>query len=95
MFQITRVTTTSLSFSWQEPTNANGQLAGYELSCQPLLSGISSLSQTNLGPAERATTVTDLLPGVGYNCSIAARNNAGASNLVYADSTTIEIGMLL
>ena len=36
--------------------------------------------------------LADLLPGVRYNCSIAAVNNAALSDLVYADETTTEIG---
>jgi len=93
MFQITAVTTTSLSFSWQEPTNPNGAITGYQLSCQPLLLGIPTPEPLSPGPTARMTILVNLLPGVRYNCSIGVSNGAGPSNLVYADGTTTEIGM--
>ena len=92
MFQITAVTTTSLSFSWQEPTTPNGAITRYQLSCQPLLLGIPTPEPLSPGPTARMAVLADLLPGVRYNCSIGASNVAGPSNLVYADGTTVEIG---
>ena len=93
MFRITAVTTTSLSFSWQEPAYPNGVVTGYQLSCQPLLLGIPTPGLLSPRPATaRMTVLADLLPGVRYNCSIAAMNSAGQSPLVYADDTTAEIG---
>ena len=92
MFRITAVTTTSLSFSWQEPANPNGVITGYRLSCQPLLSGIPTPEPLSAGPTARMAVLADLHPGVGYNCSIGAWGSAGPSNLVYADGTAMEIG---
>ena len=94
MFQITSVTTTSLSFSWQTPTITNGVLAGYQLSCQPELQGIPSLYQ-NLtpGPTMNTAELPDLFSGVRYNCSIVANNSAGSSDPVYAVGTTTEAGI--
>ena len=90
MFQITSVTTTSLSLSWQTPMILNGVLTGYQLSCQPLLSSIP-LPQT-LNTAAVMDTLSNLYPGVGYNCSIVARNSAGPSDPVYINGTTLETG---
>ena len=92
MFQITSVTTISLSFSWRAPTATNGVLTGYQLSCQPELPESSSPHKLSLGPAESAAMLPDLSPGVRYNCCIAARNSEGSSEPVYAFETTLEIG---
>ena len=92
IFRITAVTTTSLSFSWQQPANPNGAITGYQLSCQPLLLGIPTPELLSPGPTARMTILVNLLPGVRYNCSIGASNGAGPSNIVYADGTTTEIG---
>ena len=94
MFQITAVTTTTFSFSWQQPTNPNGAITRYQLSCQPLLIGIPTPEPLSPGPTARMTVLADLLPGVRYNCSIAAVNSGGLSTLVYAADTTTEIGRL-
>ena len=93
MFRITSATTSSLSFSWQEPANPNGDITGYQLSCQLLLLGIPTPQPLSPGPTVRMTILVNLLPGVRYNCSIGASNGAGPSNLVYADGTTTEIGI--
>lgn len=91
MFQITEVTATSLHFSWLEPTNDNGDITRYELSCQPQLSEIPPF-ETNPGHADQTTILDELLPGIRYDCSLAARNGAGSSNLVYTSGTTLETG---
>ena len=92
MFRITSATTTSLSFSWQDPINPNGAITGYRLSCQSLLLDIPTPEPLSPGPTDRMTILVNLLPGVRYNCSIGASNGAGPSNPVYADGTTTEIG---
>ena len=93
MFQITAVTTNSLSFSWQEPETDNGAITRYVLSCQPpQLSEIPMPQPVIPLPTARTAMLTNLLPGVRYNCSIGAENSAGLSDLVYADGTTMEIG---
>ena len=92
MFQITAVTTTSLSLSWHEPATPNGAIVGYRLSCQPLLLGIPTPQPLIPGSTARMAVLTDLYPGVRYNCSMGASNLAGLSDLVYADGTTTEIG---
>ena len=86
------MTTTNLSFSWQQPANPNGAITRYQLSCQPLLLGIPTPEPLSPGPTARMAVLTDLLPGVRYNCSIGAINAAAMSDLVYADGTTTEIG---
>ena len=91
MFRITSVMATNLSFSWQTPVTLNGVLSGYLLTCQPLLSGIP-LPQT-LNTAAVMDTLSGLYPGVGYNCSIVARNSAGPSVPVYISDTTLETGI--
>ena len=92
MFQITSVMPTSFSFSWQRPLVLNGVLVAYQLSCQPLLPGIPSPQSLTLGPAAVAGTMSGLNPGVGYNCSIGARNNDEVSDPVYSTGTTQETG---
>jgi len=92
MFQITAVTTTSLSFSWLQPAYPNGVVTGYQLSCQPLLLGIPTPEPLSPESTARMAVLADLLPGVRYNCSIGAMNCVGQSPLVYADDTTTEIG---
>ena len=94
MFQITSVTTTNISFSWQEPVVPNGMLIGYNLSCQPLLpAGIPSPPILSTGSTVNTALFPDLSPGVRYNCSIVARNITGSSNPVYAVGTTAETGI--
>ena len=92
MFQSTSVMPTSFSFSWQRPLVLNGVLVAYQLSCQPLLPGIPSPQSLTLGPAAVAGTMSGLNPGVGYNCSIGARNNDEVSDPVYSTGTTQETG---
>ena len=70
----------------------NGALTGYQLSCQPLLSGIPFPQFLTPGPTAVVDTVSGLYPGVGYNCSIVARNGAGPSDPVYISGTTLETG---
>ena len=93
MFQITSVMTRGLSFSWQAPVTLNGVLTGYQLSCQPLLPDIPSPQP--LPPRDTAVMaiLSGLYPGVGYNCSLEARNGAGSSDPVYISNTTLETGM--
>ena len=90
MFQITLVMTRSLSFSWQRPVTLNRSLTGYQLFCKPLLPDIPSPQILNTTAV--AGTVSGLYPGVGYNCSIVARNSAGPSDPVYISRTTLETG---
>ena len=93
MFQITSVTTTSLSFSWQEPAVLNGMLTGYNLSCQPVLpANIPSPPILSPGPTVNTALLPALFPGMRYNCSIMARNSAGSSDPVHAVGTTTETG---
>ena len=93
MFQITSVMTTSLSFSWQVPMTLYGVLTGYQLSCQPLLPGIPSPQTLNTTAV--MAMMSGLYPGVGYNCSIVARNAAGPSDPVYISGTTQETGVYM
>ena len=92
MFQITAVTTNSLNFSWQDPTNPNGVITTYQLSCHYLLLDIPTPEHLSPGPTARMAVLADLHSGVGYNCSIGALNSAVLSDLVYAEGTTTEIG---
>ena len=93
MFQITSVTTTNISFSWQAPAFLNGILVGYQLTCQPELPvGIPSPPILTPGPTMNANILSNLFPGVRYNCSIVARNSAGPSDPIYAVGTTTETG---
>ena len=94
MFQITSVTTTSISFSWLTPTVTNGVLTGYQLFCQPELPvGIPTPPTLSPGPTVNTAMLPNLSPGVRYNCSIVASNSAGLSDPVYAVGTTTETGI--
>ena len=95
MFQITSVTTTSISFSWQAPAVTNGVLTGYQLTCQPELpSGIPSPPTLSTGPTVNTALLSNLSPGVRYNCGIVASNSVGGpSHPVYAVGTTTETGI--
>ena len=95
MFQITSVMTTSLSFSWQTPMTLNGVLTGYQLSCQPLLPGIPPPQTLTPGHTAVVYMVSALYPGVGYNCSLVARNSAGPSDPAYISGTTQETGVYM
>jgi len=94
MFQITAVTTNSLNFSWQDPTNPNGVITTYQLSCHPLLLGIPTPEHLSPGPTAQMAVLANLHSGVTYNCSILAENRAGQSNLVYAVGNTQETGVV-
>ena len=94
MFQITSVTTTSISFSWQAPAVTNGILTGYQLTCQPELpTGIPSPPTLRTGSTVNTAMLSNLFSGVRYNCSIVARNSEGPSDPVYAVGTTTETGI--
>lgn len=93
MFHIESMTTTSLNFSWQGPTVTNGMLTSYQVLCQPLIFGIPIPRTINPAPTEVTALLDNLFPGVEYNCSIIARNRAGASNPTYTAGTTLETGM--
>ena len=71
----------------------NGVFVGYQLSCQPLLSGIPLPYILTTGPTAVMVMLSNLYPGVGYNCSIVARNGAGPSDPVYISGTTLETGI--
>ena len=96
MFRITLVTTTSVSFSWQEPTVTIGVLTGYQLTCQPELpTGIPSPPTLSPGPTVHTALLPNLSPGVRYNCGIVASNSVGgSSDPVYAVGTTNETGIV-
>ena len=96
MFQITLVTTTSISLSWQAPTVTIGVLTGYQLSCQPELpTGIPSPPTLSPGPTVNTALLPNLYPGVRYNCRIMASNSVGgSSDPVYAVGTTTETGIV-
>lgn len=94
MFQIISMTTTHISFSWQEPVVLNGILVGYQLTCQPELpTGIPTPPILTPGPTMNTNILSNLSPGVRYNCSIVARNSAGPSEPVYAVGNTTETGI--
>ena len=71
----------------------NGNLTGYRLSCQPLLPDIPTPQPLTPGPTAVMAMLSNLYPGVGYNCSIVARNGAGLSTPVNISDTTLETGI--
>ena len=79
--------------NWMAPTETNGALVGYQLTCEPQSDGIPT------PPAVTSSTtsanISDLRNGVNYSCTVRARNEAGISLASGSASVyTVVIGML-
>ena len=83
----------SYTCNWTAPTVTNGELAGYELTCEPGLEGIPP--PPVLTPSTTKATVSSLRNGVNYTCMVRARNEGGLSQDSAPTSFyTMEIGTL-
>ena len=80
----------SYTCSWMAPTETNGELTGYELTCVPGLEGIPPPPVAN--PSMTSATVSYLRNGVNYTCSVSARNEGGLSLPSTTSFYTTEIG---
>ena len=96
MLQCSQISSDPLSYAcnWMAPTETNGELTGYELTCVPGLEGIPTPPLV-LSPLMTSATVSSLRNGVNYTCSVRARNEGGLS-LPSAPTSfyTTEIGRL-
>ena len=86
-FTVTQRGARNMTFSWSPPapTERNGMIIGYSLSCVPEAGGGSSISST-------AGTITlgELLPATSYNCSIYASTSQGSGPVSYLINTTLQ-----
>ena len=83
-----------MTFSWSPPgpTERNGIITGYLLSCVPVSGGGNSISMQYT--AAGTFTLGGFTPATSYNCSISASNNQGSGPVAYVDVTTLDDGEL-
>ena len=68
-------TPTTYTFSWDPPTETNGQLQGYLLTCETSGSrGGTPLISNTFEAGSRSGSLTELDYDVQYNCTVQARN---------------------
>ena len=79
-----------MTFSWSPPapTERNGIITGYFLSCVSVVGGGNSISMQYT--AAGTFTLGGFTPFTSYNCSIAARNSRGSGPTTYLINTTLE-----
>ena len=79
-----------MTFSWSRPapTERNGVITNYSLSCVPEVGGRSSISM--LFTAAGTFTLGGFTPATSYNCSIFASNSQGRGPTEYLINTTLE-----
>ena len=96
MLQCSQAPNDPLSYmcNWMAPIVTNGVLAGYELTCMPGLEGIPPPPVA--APSMASTTVSTLINGVNYTCTVRARNEGGGLSLASAPTSfyTTEVGEL-
>ena len=82
-----------LTFSWDLPlpTERNGIITSYTISCSPD-SATLPLVETTL-PGEGGLTVGGFMPFTEYNCAIVATNSQGSGPPATATTITNEDGM--
>ena len=87
-------TNISLRFSWDPPAPiANvGAPTQYIVRCEPQLEGIDPPALVNQSALQETATVTDLFPGVTYDCSVTAMNNREEGDPAEESGTTQERG---
>ena len=83
-----------MTFSWSPPgpTERNGIITGYFLSCVPVSGGGNSISMQYT--AAGTFTLGGFTPATSYNCSISASNSQGSGPVAYVDVTTLDDGEL-
>ena len=72
-----------MTFSWSPPapTERNGIITGYFLSCVPVSGGGNSVSMQYT--AAGTFTLGGFTPATSYNCSISASNSQGSGPVAY------------
>ena len=80
----------NMTFSWSPPvpTERNGVIIGYFLSCVPECGGRSSISMQYT--AAGTFILGGFTPATSYNCSISASNSQGSGPAAYIINTTLE-----
>ena len=81
-----------MTFSWSPPapTERNGVITGYSLSCVPEAGGGSSISMQYT--AAGTFTLGGFIPATSYNCSVSASNSQGRGPAIYMLVTTLDDG---
>ena len=81
-----------MTFSWSPPapTECNGVITSYFLSCVPEAGGGNSISMQYT--AADTFTLRGFTPATSYNCSIAASNILGSGPAAYVVVTTLDDG---
>ena len=79
-----------MTFSWSPPapTERNGVITGYSLSCVPEAGGGSSISMQYITAG--TFTLGGFTPATSYNCSISARNSQGSGPATHRVVTTLD-----
>ena len=79
-----------MTFSWSPlaPTERNGVITGYSLSCVPVAGGGNTISMQYT--AAGTFTLGGFTPATSYNCSISANNSQGRGPVSSMISTTLE-----
>ena len=93
-FRKTAVSASSLTLSWSHPSIAAHLTTGYNLTCVSLLAGIPVPQSLWLPPTTISATVTELRPGVLYNCTIFTITDQGSSPPLTLSLITSETGIL-
>ena len=84
-----------MTFSWSlpAPTERNGVITGYFLSCVPEAGGGRN-KVSMLYTAAGTFTLGGFTPFTSYKCSISASNSQGSGPTTYLINTTLEARML-
>ena len=79
-----------MTFSWSlpAPTERNGVITGYFLSCIPEAGEGNSITMQYT--AAGTFTLEGFTPATSYNCSIAASNSQGSGPSIHLINTTLE-----
>ena len=73
MIAINTITSTGFTFNWKPPTEPNGVITKYQISC---FGEGRVFSHTVMG-SQTTTTLSGLLPYNNYSCNITAHTSAG------------------
>ena len=81
-----------MTFSWSPPapTERNGIITGYSLSCVPEVGEGTTISMQYT--AAGTFTLGGFTPFTSYNCSISASNSQGSGPAIYMLVTTLDDG---
>ena len=80
----------NMTFSWSPPapTERNGVITGYSLSCVPEAGGGNTISMQYT--VAGTFTLGGFTPFTSYNCSISASNSRGSGPMIFYINTTLE-----